>query len=227
MIGCTACAVAAEPHELAFAFAFALALALAIGAGAGATGLLPHELGAGAAFGRLPAAIDGIGVLGTGWLNVAGIDAIARGLTNGMTFADTPLAGADAGAGRPDTERDPVGGGATRRNPVGTSASMTVRSSFSNGRGTCGIARSCVASSRTAIRGRDFRGCIWNREPSAIDSPSVLLRSSLIAYACAQFALGSSGSDWAGRSSPMLRSARGNCTERHARVVRVRRHRSC
>jgi hypothetical protein len=143
-------------------------------AGAAATG-------GGAAFGRLPDASEGIGVFGTGAENVAGIDAIARGFTNGMTFADTPLAGADDGCGRALAERDPVGGGAPRRGGGATSASTIVRSSLSKGRGTWGIARSCVASSRTSIRGRDFRGCIWSDSASAKQPPAGPLRRTLIA----------------------------------------------
>lgn len=213
--GCAA--MAAEPHE--------------VGATGAAAGLL-FQLGAvatggGAAFGRLPEASEGIGALGTGAENVAGIDAIARGFTNGMTLADTPLAGTDDGCFGADTERDPVGGGAARRVADVTSASTSVLSSLSKGRGTWGIVRSCVASSRASIRGRDFRGCIWSDSASAKQPPADRLRSSLIAYACAHFALGSSGSDWAGRSSPTLRAALDNCTERGAREVQSSRHRSC
>jgi hypothetical protein len=106
----------------------------------------------------------GVCTLVTDWeltptlLNCTGIDEIARGFVNGMTFVGAGVAPPDRTEGSGAPEREPVGGGTVGFGSLDgvERTSTVVTSPASTSRGAWGITRNCVTGS-CANFGRDFR----------------------------------------------------------------------
>jgi hypothetical protein len=132
-------------------------------------------------------------------LNCTGIDEIARGFVNGMTFAGAGVALPDRTDGSGAPGREPVGDGlegfANRAGAERTSTLVT--SPASTSRGAWGITRNVVTGS-CAKFGRDFRLLIGSSDAVQNDRHRAASASSVIAYACARFALVSTRPNWGG-----------------------------